>query len=141
MYRRSNTHIDLSDSVREDLKDDENTKVVGKFKDETNSLPKTESVALNPKCYSFKHLKKDVTINNKKNSKMCFFSNDLVKDQITHDNIMDSMKMNEQLSRDAVSLRSKDHVFKNYQESANCSKHILRQDETDKCKRLSAIGL
>ena len=73
MDRRNNTHIDLSDSVREDLKDDENTKVIGKFKDETNSLPITEFVALNPKCYSFKHLKKDVAINNRKNLKMFFF--------------------------------------------------------------------
>ena len=37
-YNKS--HVDVSDSVREELKDDENTDVVGKFKDETNSLPK-----------------------------------------------------------------------------------------------------
>ena len=43
-------------------------KVIGKFKDETNSFPITDFVALNPKCYSFKHLKKDDTINHTKKS-------------------------------------------------------------------------
>ena len=70
--KENKTHFDLSDTVREDLKDDENNKVIGKFIDETNSFPKTESVALNPKCYSFKHLKKDDTINNPKKSQRCF---------------------------------------------------------------------
>ena len=72
MDRRNNTHIDLSDSVREDLKDDVNTKVVGKFKDETNSLPITEIVALNPKCYSFNNVQKDDTLKNTKKAKGVF---------------------------------------------------------------------
>ena len=63
------THFDLSDSVREKLKEHENYNVFGKFKVETNKLPITEFVALNPKCYSFKHLKKDNTVNNTKTSK------------------------------------------------------------------------
>ena len=63
------SHFELSDSIREDLKDDANTKVIGQFKDETNILPITEFVALNPKCYSLKHLKKDDTINNTNESK------------------------------------------------------------------------
>ena len=78
-------------------------KVIGKFKDETNSLTKTDFVALNPKCYSFKHLKKDDTINNTKKSNGV--SNSVVNHQITHDSYMDTMNTNEQLSRDVVSIR------------------------------------
>ena len=51
------------------MKDDENKKVFGTFTDETNSLLRTGFVALNPKCYSFKHLKKDDTTNGTKKSK------------------------------------------------------------------------
>ena len=64
-----------------------------------------------------------------------FFSNDLVKDQITHDNIMDSMKMNEQLSRDAVSLRSKDHVLRTIK-----NPQIVRNRFHDKMQLINVIG-
>ena len=71
MDQRIKTHFDLSDSVREDLKDNKNKKVIGRFKDETNSLPITEFVALNPQCYSYNHPKKEPTIKNTKKSNNC----------------------------------------------------------------------
>ena len=74
------------------MKDDENKKVFGQFKDETNKLPKTESVALNPKCYSFTHLKNDDTFKNTKKSKGV--SKYVAKHPITHDTYMDTMKAN-----------------------------------------------
>ena len=37
------------------MKDTTNKKVLGKFKDEMNSLIIKEFTALNPKCYSIKH--------------------------------------------------------------------------------------
>ena len=40
---------------RPDLKDDGNKKVLGKFKDEMNSLIIKEFTALNPKVYSINH--------------------------------------------------------------------------------------
>ena len=83
---------------------------MGKVKDETNSLPITEFVALNPKCYSFNHLKKDDTLKNTKKAKGV--SKNVVKYQITHDSYMDTMTNNEQLSRDVVSLRSNDHMIR-----------------------------
>ena len=86
------------------------TRVIGKIKDETNNLPKTEFVALNPKCYSFNHLKKDTTIKHTKKS--TGVSKSVVKHQITHDNYMDTMNKNEQVCRDVVSLRSKDHMIR-----------------------------
>ena len=72
MDQKKKAHVDNSDSVRADVKDDENKNVMGKFEDKTNSLPITEFVALNQKCYSFKHLKKDDTKSKTKKSKRCF---------------------------------------------------------------------
>ena len=63
------THSDLSDSVRDDLKDDGNKNVIGKFKDETNSLPITAFAALNQNCFSTNHLKNNNTIKHTKKSK------------------------------------------------------------------------
>ena len=60
MDQRKKAHVDISDSVRADFKDDENKTVIGKFKDKTNSLPITEFVALNPKCYSFNLVEKTI---------------------------------------------------------------------------------
>ena len=48
-------HFDLSESERPDLKDNTNKKLLGKFKDENNSLLITEFLALNPKVYSFNY--------------------------------------------------------------------------------------
>ena len=45
----------MSDSLRPDLKDDGNKKVLGKFKDEMNSLIIKECTAVNPKVYSIIH--------------------------------------------------------------------------------------
>jgi hypothetical protein len=48
-------HFDLSDSKREDMRDNTNKKVLGKFKDEMNTLLIKEFLALNPKVYSIMH--------------------------------------------------------------------------------------
>ena len=64
MDQIKNTHFDLSDSVLDELKDNEHKKVIGKSKDETNSLPISECVALNPNCYYFNHLTKYEVIQN-----------------------------------------------------------------------------
>ena len=53
--KENSKHFDLSESSKEWLKDSTNKKVIGKFKDETNSYPIEEFVALNPKAYSFTH--------------------------------------------------------------------------------------
>ena len=42
----------MSGSLRPDLKDTENAKMVGKFKDELNSLVMKDFIALHPKAYS-----------------------------------------------------------------------------------------
>ena len=46
-------YFDLSDSIRAEIKDNTNKKVIGKFKDEACGLTITDVLALNPKVYSF----------------------------------------------------------------------------------------
>ena len=53
--KNNKTYFDSSDSKRPELKDDTNKQVIGKFKDECESLVITEFLALNPKVYSFKY--------------------------------------------------------------------------------------
>ena len=53
--KNNKQHFDLSSSLRPDLKDTENNKVVGKFKDELNSLVMKDFIALTPKVYSFNY--------------------------------------------------------------------------------------
>ena len=49
----NNKYFDLSDSLNSEIKNDNNKKVLGMFKDELCSLPMKELTALNPKVYSF----------------------------------------------------------------------------------------
>jgi hypothetical protein len=53
--RDNGQHFDLSDSKRSDMRDNTNKKVLGKFKDEMNTLLIKEFLALNPKVYSILH--------------------------------------------------------------------------------------
>ena len=53
--KKNKIHFDLSDSLRDDTKDTEHKKKIGKFKDELHSLPMKEWLALNPKVYSMIH--------------------------------------------------------------------------------------
>ena len=54
--KENKSHFDLSDSVREALKDDENKQVIGKIKDETNTLPKTETCSSEPDMLFFQNI-------------------------------------------------------------------------------------
>ena len=49
-------HFDLLESLNTEIKNDDNKKVIGKFKDELRGLPMKESTALNPKVYSFRNV-------------------------------------------------------------------------------------
>jgi len=62
---KNKTYFDLSESSREDLKDNTNKKVLGKFKGEMNSLIIKEFISLNPKVYSINHFEKNEIINKK----------------------------------------------------------------------------
>jgi hypothetical protein len=97
-------HFDLSDSTRTDLKDNTNKKVLGKFKDELNTLVMTEFIALNPKVYSIKHQQVDKTIKNKKTLKGV--SKVVVKNEIKHGDYQDVLNTNKQISKKVMSIRS-----------------------------------
>ena len=90
---KNKTYFDLSKSSREDLKDDENIMVLGKFKDEMNSLVIKEYIALNPKVYSVNHLEKNEIINKKV---LKGVSKAVVKNEITYNdyvNVLEKMKL------------------------------------------------
>jgi hypothetical protein len=57
--KKNPQHFDLSDSVRADMRDNTNKKVLGKFKDEMSSLLLKQFTGLNPKVYSMIHQHKD----------------------------------------------------------------------------------
>jgi hypothetical protein len=104
-------HFDLSDSIRPDMKDNGNKKVLGKFKDELNTLAMTEFISLNPKVYSINHQTLDdankVKIKNKKTLKGV--SKVVVKKEINHGHYVKVLETNEQEKRNVMTFRSYDH--------------------------------
>jgi hypothetical protein len=126
--KENKEYFDFSDSLRPDLQDDTNKKVLGKFKDEINSLPIQEVTALNPKVYSIVHqnLKKDIQkkINKKlitfndikpldfemKNKKTCKGVSKVVVDkEINNDDYKNVLNTNSILRKDVISIRSFNH--------------------------------
>jgi hypothetical protein len=110
-------HFDLSESIRLDVKDDANKKVLGKFKDELNTLIMTEFIALNPKVYSINHQTFDefnnVKIKNKKTLKGV--SKTVVKHEITHDDYVKVLETNEPEIRKVMGFRSFNHEVYTYE--------------------------
>ena len=103
-------HFDLSGSLRPDLKDTENNKVVGKFKDELNSLLMTEFIALNPKVYSFNYQtmkENQIVYQNKKTLKGV--SKAVVNNEITIQDYEKVHKDNIPIKRNVTSIRSFNH--------------------------------
>ena len=103
----------MSDSLRPDLKDDGNKKVLGKFKDEMNSLLIKEFTALNPKVYSIihEHFDKDKKQfhNNYNTKKFNGVSKAVVKNNIKHTDYAEVLKTNKPISRDVVGIRRFGH--------------------------------
>ena len=102
-------HFDLSESERPDLKDNTNKKVLGKFKDENNSLLITEFLALNPKVYSFKY--QHELANNEVKSKKTLkgVSKTVVKKEINHQDYVHVLETNEKIDKTVTSIRSFNH--------------------------------
>ena len=95
-------YFDLSDSLNNDIKDNQNKKVLGMFKDELCSLPMKEFTALNPKVYSFESAKEC-------SKKLKGISKVVVKKEITHSDYNDVLETGKKISRDVVSIRSFEH--------------------------------
>ena len=109
--KNNKSHFDLSDSIRPDMKDNTNEKVIGKMKDEFNGLLISEFIGLNPKAYSINHQTlneaKELEIKNKKTLKGV--SKVVVKNEISHNDYINVLNNNEPIKRDVISIRSFDH--------------------------------
>jgi hypothetical protein len=118
--KNNKQHFDLSDSYRPDLKDNLNKKVIGKFKDEMNSLIIKESTALNPKVYSIIHEHFDKNENKvieQNTKKLKGVSKAVVKNQIKHVDYVDVLKTNKPISREVVGIRSLKHQIYTYKQN------------------------
>ena len=104
-------HFDLSETVRPEMLDTTNKKVIGKMKDEANGHIITEFTALNPKVYSFKHQTYDQSMNIKiKNKKTCKgVSKVVVKNEINHDDYVSVLTTGETINRTVTGFRSYNH--------------------------------
>jgi hypothetical protein len=109
------SYFDLSDSKRPELKDDTNKKVLGKFKDEMNSLVITAFIANNPKSYSIMYSTNldNTEIKNKKALKGV--SSVVVEKEITHKDYVDVLQTNIPLEKTVTSIRSFNHQLFTYQ--------------------------
>jgi hypothetical protein len=115
--KENKNYFDLSDSLKPDLKDNTNKKVLGKFKDEMNSLLIKEFISLNPKVYSIEHQEysketKETYWKNKKTLKGV--SKAVVKNDIQHKDYVDVISTDEVLIKEVVSLRSFEHQIYTY---------------------------
>lgn len=95
-------HFDLSDSLNNNIKDNQNKKVLGMFKDELCSIPMKEFTALNPKVYSFESA-------HECSKKLKGISKVVVKKEITHADYNNVLETGKKLNRDVVSIRSFEH--------------------------------
>jgi oligoribonuclease NrnB/cAMP/cGMP phosphodiesterase (DHH superfamily) len=99
--------FDLSDSLRDDMKDNTNKKVLGKMKDELQALPMIEFISLNPKVYSYIcQAKVDNEIVEKNVKKLKGVSKAVVKNQITHEDYNTVLTTGGSIKRDIVAIRS-----------------------------------
>ena len=117
--KKNKQHFDLSDSLRSELKDNTNKKrVIGKFKDEMNSLLITEIAAVCPKVNSINYQGVDgfnaILMKNKKVLKGV--SKIVVEKEITHDDYVDTIYKGKVLSKTVTSIRSFDHQLFTYVE-------------------------
>ena len=114
--KENRQHFDLSDSIREDMKDNTNKKKLGMMKDELNTLPIKSFISLNPKCYSF-------TYNDKieKNVKKCKgVSKATLKNEIKHSNYINTLITGQRLTKSIVSIRSLNHQLYTIQQDKIC---------------------
>ena len=92
------------------MKNNDNKKVVGKMKDELQSLPMQEWIALNPKVYSYNYqtLKENqIVYENKKTLKGV--SKSVVKNEITYQDYEQVHKDNIPIKRNVTSIRNFNH--------------------------------
>jgi len=129
---KNKTYFDLSESSREDLKDNTNKKVLGKFKDEMNSLIVKEFISLNPKVYSINHLEKNEIINKKV---LKGVSKAVVKNEITYNDYVNVLEKNEIVKKNVTSIRSFNHQLYTYRDNK-----VALTSYYDKMKMIDSIN-
>ena len=89
--------------------DDINKKVIGKFKDETHSIPITEFIGLRSKMYSY--IKDD---NNEAKTAKGIKKN-VIKKDINHDNYKETLFKGQQMYHKIKTIRSQNHQLGSYE--------------------------
>ena len=135
--KENKEHFDLSDSIRQDLKDNTNKKVLGKFKDEMSTLITKEFLALNPKVYSIIHQDQDKTgkIIDKNKKTMKGVSKVVVKKEITHTYYQNVIKTNKPLIKNVTSIRRLNHQLYTFKQPK-----VALTSFYDKMKMVDAIN-
>ena len=131
--KNNKQYFDLSESCRDDLRDDTNNKKLGKFKDECHSLLITEFLALNPKVYSFKYYDK-INDTNLQNKRVCKGVDKItVKKDITHQEYIDVIDTDKPIDKDVYSIRSFNHqLFTYYQRKVALTSYYDKMYMKDK---------
>jgi hypothetical protein len=112
--KNNKNHFDLSESERPDLKNNTNKKVLGKFKDENNSLLITEFLALNPKVYSFKYQHELESTETKNKKTLKGVSKTVVKKEIDHKDYVNVLETDKKIDKTVTSIRSFNHQLFTY---------------------------
>ena len=114
------------------MKDNTNKKVLGKFKDEMNSLIVKEFISLNPKVYSINHLEKNEIINKKV---LKGVSKAVVKNEITYNDYVNVLETNEIVKKNVTSIRSFNHQLYTYRDNK-----VALTSYYDKMKMIDSIN-
>ena len=132
MDQENRENFDLSDSLREDMKDNTNKKVPCKVKDEMNTLAIKEFTGVAPKSYSYikatleemacsrPHLykyyenAKDKILTEINGEKLKGVSKAVVKNEIENKNYVDVLTASEPVKRNVTAIRSFDHQLYTY---------------------------
>ena len=104
--------FDLSGSHRQDMKDNTNKKVIGKFKDEMDGLIIKELLAMNPKVYSILHQHYDgngVYHEDYNTKKLKGLSKVVVKKNLAHEDYNTVLTTDQPIARETTNLRSFNH--------------------------------
>ena len=110
--KENREHFDLSDSVRPEMKDTTNKKVLGTFKDEMNPSITKRFIAWNPKVDWTIHQNYDVNNvyhENYDKEKLKGVSKVVVKKDITHNDYVKVLESNEPNKKKVVRITSKNH--------------------------------
>ena len=136
MDQRKSEYFDLSESMRDDLKDNANKKKIGKFKDEMHALVIKTLLALGPKIYIHKHqaLNEDNEIVIETTKVLTGVSTIVVENEIKDQDYKDALEKGTIAKRDVTSLRSFDYQVYTYTQNK-----VALTSHYDKMKMINAI--